>query len=333
MTPELRPFVRSLIVAAGIATLVGSGGGFIGFPDPEFDFDGIGPFPAANMNPPRLVVQAGTPARFAVQAVNVTQPRYQWCRMPLGTTTCEPIAGATSATLALPSPTLADDGLVVQVTVTDPAGTTYSRATLFVSSAAPLPYGDGDFPATAWTVRTAAEPASGGPSAAVDTVADGGHPGAWRRIVVTVPVVPSTLRIEQWRDDAVYDPATQGAIYLIDASEDCVTPSGWTSNAYIPTVPLLVQGQRRYAAGDDWDRSCSGDSSWVAARPRLALAASDFRLLDGPACASGESCPDFGAGGAPIRFGFAQLIQTSAAGITGSRTRGIDNWSLTVWRR
>lgn len=333
MKTDPRLLARTLVVVAGIVTLVGSGGGLVGFPDLDFDFNGFGPLPAAQLDPDRRVVQAGTPARFVVRMTNVSQPSIQWCRIPLGATVCEAIAGATGDTLTLASPTLADDGTVVRATVTDPAGSAFAFGTLHVSSSAPLRYGDGDFQPGAWAVTTTAEPATGGPSAAVDTAADGGNPGAWRRTVVTVPVVPSALRVDQRRADAVYDPATQGAIYLIDATEDCVTPPGWTSNAYIGTLPLLVQGQRRYVADNAWSRGCSGDTSWIAARERVALAAGDFRLVDGPACGAGERCPDFGVGGAPIQFGFAQRIEMSAAGVTGTRTRGIDNWSLTVWRR
>jgi len=331
MTHDTRHGLRlAAVTAAGLATLVGSGGGFPPF---ELDPDGIGGWPASEMQPARQTVQVGTPARFVVATTHVTQPTFRWCRVPRGGSTCELIAGATGDTYTLASATLADDGALVQVTVTDPKGTTSAQGSLFVSSMPPVIYRDGDFGPETWTATTWADPASGGPSAEVSTQASGGNPGAFRQTTILVPVVPSALRIYQTSQTALYDPAAQGAIHVIDATEDCETPGASTSNAYIGTVPLLLQGGRRYVATDNWSRGCSGSSTWIAASPRAAMASSDFRLIDGPACTTGESCPNFGVDGAPIRLGFAQLIETSAAGVTGTRTRGIDNWTMTIWRR
>lgn len=331
MRTEFRPsWVTAAVVAAGLITLVGSGGGF---PPMDWNNPEIGPFPAASITPTRLVVQAGTPARFTVRTSNASRPVFSWCLTPVNGSGCVTVAGATGETLTLPSPTLADDGALIQVTVDDPNGQVSAYARLFVSASAPITWADGDFAADAWTVRMTAEPAVGGPSASVATVASGGSPGAWRQTVVQIPGGASSLRIEQLRSGWIHDPATQGAIRYVDAREDCQTPGTSTTNAYIGTVPMLVQGTRTYVGSANWTLGCSAADTWVPMQTRAGMAAADFRLVDGTACGTGESCPDFGPGGAPIRFGLAQLVETSAAVSPGTRTRGIDNWQLTIWRQ
>jgi hypothetical protein len=75
------------------------------------------------------------------------------------------------------------------------------------------------------------------------------------------------------------------------------------------------------------------DRTSRAALPlQSSLAAQDFVLLDGPACGAGDSCPDFSASAAPLRFGFVRNSQ-ALAGVAGTIAHGIDNWKVTVWRR
>lgn len=331
MHHDLHAWIRTAVLAAGVATLIGSGGGFpdIGPPDPG----SIAPQPGVDIEPARITLQVGSSVRLVAQVRHTTQPHYQWCRVPAGGTACADIPGATGDSYTVAAVNLADDGAQFGVSVTDPNGGASAWSALFVSSMPPVVIQDGDFAPAAWSVATIAEPVTGGPSAVVGTVPEQGHPGAYRQTTIQVPVVPSSLQIFQTRDSTVYDPAAQGAIHVIDATEDCVTPGTSTSNAYIGTVPLLVQTGRRYVATTNWSRGCSGSDTWVAAAPRVALVAGDFRLIDGPACMAGEACPDFGVGAAPIQLGFAQLVEMSAAGRTGTRTRGIDNWQITIWRK
>jgi hypothetical protein len=54
--------------------------------------------------------------------------------------------------------------------------------------------------------------------------------------------------------------------------------------------------------------------------------------VDGPACDSGTSCPDFSAGGAPLRFGFERRVVLEVRSPAGSIQHGIDNWKVIVWR-
>ena len=59
---------------------------------------------------------------------------------------------------------------------------------------------------------------------------------------------------------------------------------------------------------------------------------SDFVQLNGPACGSGPSCPDFSASGAPLRFGFERRVGLPASVPAGTIEHGMDNWKISVWR-
>jgi len=63
-------------------------------------------------------------------------------------------------------------------------------------------------------------------------------------------------------------------------------------------VWVLVCRQRRLRGGPAPAASRSGD----------------FPAAGCPACGSGESCPDFSAGGAPLRFGFERRVSLQAGG-------------------
>jgi hypothetical protein len=55
------------------------------------------------------------------------------------------------------------------------------------------------------------------------------------------------------------------------------------------------------------------------------LPPADFRLFDGPACATGEACPDFSASAAPMRFGYWRIVFAAPG---QSAAHGIDNWKV-----
>ncbi len=92
---------------------------------------------------------------------------------------------------------------------------------------------------------------------------------------------------------------------------------------------LLEQGGRRYAANlrDSYTRIAS---FWAVSQESVSLRTNDFSQVDGPACQTGESCPDFSSSAAPMRFGYWRL----SSGPQGdSIAHGIDNWKVTVWKR
>jgi hypothetical protein len=161
-----------------------------------------------------------------------------------------------------------------------------------------------------------------GSTASASRSETGGNPGAFRSLThqLAPDAVARSVRLFNTALSATYDPATQGAIYVIEFLEDCTNVT--TADGLVFTLPMIAQGGRRYTPPDGFRSSCFSPG-WYA-------------LADGPACGAGESCPDFSASGASIRFGFvsgAQLSDGTLGGGVSRRTYGIDNWKVTVWRR
>ncbi len=155
----------------------------------------------------------------------------------------------------------------------------------------------------------------------------GGNPGAYRSTTIAMPAGPSRLNVFDTFTSAVYDPASQGPLYIVEFTQDCLVLPGTLGAG--PTL-LLEQNGRRYVAGPP--TPCEfGKWSSMALVPAY-LGASDFFMVDGPACAVGEACPDFSAGGKPIRFGFTNrqpgswpgmpVVRAASASTTGRSRRG-----------
>ena len=112
-------------------------------------------------------------------------------------------------------------------------------------------------------------------------------------------------------------------------TESSIVQDNTTSTYRVDSNLLIEQAGRRYGAvGTTYCQS----STWVALPQRSSLRAQDFVLIDGAACASNESCPDFSTSAMPLRFGFVRHSQATA-GPPGTIVHGIDNWRVTVWRR
>lgn len=328
-----RGLALACIVTLGVGTIVGSGGGgeCILAPGPcPGDFpDG----PATpTTNPPRLTVEVGTSAVFSVSAPGITNPTYQWSWAPRGGSFVS-IAGATGATYTLAAAQLADDGAKFSASVRGgfegrQVALTSSPAQLAVSSMPGVVFQDGEFLPADWSVAAISEPSSSGPTHTEEQATTGGNPGAYRRTTIAMPTGPSKLYLFQAFQPATYDPATQGAVYIIDFTQDCLALPG--SLGVGPTL-LIEQDGRRYIAGGPTLCGASAWSNTMLIPP--SFGASNFFRVDGPACAAGESCPDFSVTGKPIRFGFANSNEmlVGVAGVSGGF--GIDNWKVTVWRR
>jgi hypothetical protein len=94
---------------------------------------------------------------------------------------------------------------------------------------------------------------------------------------------------------------------------------------------MIEQAGRRFVASASV-MYCSA-TRWTAVR-RASVGAADFELVDGPACISGEACPNFSASGAPIRLGLVGGAELSSGLVPPVQTgHGFDNWKVTVWRR
>jgi hypothetical protein len=328
-------------VVLGLVAIVGSGGGvdapqcsfFSNVCNPVIDFPPVlGPLLALAF-PFKLAQQAGAPATFTAQVSGIDQPRYQWQRSADGGVTYTDVVGATASLFTLASTQFADDGAVFRVQVRGSGGDTVQASSnavaLLVSSQAAVLIEDGDFQVTGWSVSAIADPAQNGPTHSEDRSASGGLPGAFRHMVHTLTAGPSSLRVFNTQASLSYDPQAQGAVHAIDYREDCNRLSASTPSLDILSFPTLEQAGRRYVSSRG--RGCL--SSWVGNfDPLPSLQATDFTQLDGPACGSGESCPDFSAGGAPLRFGFERRASLQAGAPAGSIEHGIDNWKISIWR-
>jgi hypothetical protein len=197
---------------------------------------------------------------------------------------------------------------------------------LAVSASPGLVFQDGEFQPADWIASPVVDPGSAPPVVSDERITAGGNPGAYRKMTFQVPQGAGSARVFYALRSATYDAQTQGAIYVIDYAEDCMalqpSATGMTASNL-----LIEQAGRRYLS-NTMD-SCVLQS-WSGVASRASLKAADFRLFDGPACAPGESCPDFSANALPMRFGYWRIVY----GLAGdSIAHGIDNWNVTVWRR
>ncbi len=331
-----RRLVQAGIVLLGLVGIVGSGGGgSLGFPDLSCLNDGScpggwtpPPQAYADLGPGRVTTQVGGTVVFNVNST-VIEPAYRWCRAPAGDNPCAEIVGATDATYTLAAVNLGDDGATFRVTVSGTNGTAWAASRLAVSSMPGVTYQDGEFLDSEWTATIATVPAENGPTVTISRAETGGHPGAFRTAAYTFPVTSSSVQVFYSGGSAVYDPAVQGAIYQIDFGEDCINSA--SSNLLSYTVPMIEQAGRRFVAAKS-ARYCVA-TTWTTVR-RSSFGTEDFELAGGPACSTGESCPDFSGSGAPIHFGLVGGAELSGGLVPPVRTgHGFDNWKVTVWRR
>jgi hypothetical protein len=293
----------------------------------------VGPFtlpPFALVYPMRLIVQAGGTAVFSADTT-AQQPGYQWQRSADGGKTYVDIVGATGRVLTLNNVPLTDDGTTLRVQVHGQAdGTNVSAITdLLVSSRPALVYTDGEFLNTNWQVDAAVSPAVNGPQYSVDRATAGGNPNAYRAMVHTLTAGPSSLKVFHLALAATYDPASQGAIHAIDYTEDCLRLPESTPNYRAQSYLLVEQAGRRYLGAGS---NCTS-AVWSAMPQAPSLNASALVLVQGPACTAGQSCPDFSAAGAPLRFGYIRQAFLDDGVPAGTVVHGIDNWQVSVWRR
>jgi hypothetical protein len=316
-----RYLLSMVILASGVAAIVGSGGGF-----PDFSLEMPGPIyipPRVSVSPSRLTVEQGGTAAFTATAIGATPPvSFQWLRN--GAT----IVGATSTTYTLVGANLGDDGAQFSVVINAANGQATSTAVLQVSRYPAVVFQDGEFLLPDWAVASITDPPQSGATFAVSRSATGGNPDAFRSITYQLPAGASRVMVFHAALAATYDPAALGAIYALDFGMDCLVTV--RTDSVIARV-MLEQNGRRFVAGDAF---CGATSDSWKTYSEISFEAGSFVLTDGPACGTGETCPDFSANGAPIRFGFATQDRVSFSDAPPSTlTMGIDNWKATVWRK
>jgi hypothetical protein len=323
---HFRRFTLAAVVAAGVLAIVGSGGGIgaVGFP--SIDWHPVLP-PAAfvSITPSRPTVQAGTIVEFSIRTIIADPPAsYQWRRDGVD------IAGATGPTYTLGGATLADDGAQFQLVVQAANGAATGTAVLRVSPHPGVVFEDADFATASWSAAATTQPTSNGPTYTVARAADGGNPGPYRSIAYEMTPAPSSVRLVHTYTDAGYDAATQGAVYTIDFALAC-TRTGTSSamNNETPRAwPMVEQAGRTYVPAN-WNATCL---TWHTTLGQSLLPA-DLQLVSGPPCGANETCPDYSTTAPPLRFGFLTELAISGSSPGGALVQGVDNWTVTVWRR
>jgi hypothetical protein len=328
----LRGLALAGIASLGLMSIVGSGGGALGFPPCEGIYCGGGspppPLPSARVQPPYVTALVGTPVTFTAEASDFTGTlSYQWRRSSDGGSTFVEITGATGKSHLLPSVNLGDDGAVFSVAVRGANGSVTSKVGRLTVSATPgIEFQDGEFVPSNWVASPVVGPGQLPFVHTEEFIATDGNPGGFRKMVVQLPQGAGSARVFHAALSATYEPAKQGAVRVIDYAEDCRAFQS-SENTFTESSLVIEQGGRRYLS--DTSGSCIAQA-WGAVASRSSLGLNDFRLFDGPACNAGESCPDFSSSAAPMRFGYWRI----SYGMPGDTVaHGIDNWKVTVWRR
>lgn len=325
--------VRRWMTAAAFVALAGCGGNDLPqcyFLNNYCNVDQVPDSPVIAVSPVRMTVQVGGTATF-VAIPTVAGAAYQWQRSMDGGQTYVDITGATGASFTIAGAQLADDGakLLVDLRIGG-ASVSHAVARLSVSSMPGVVFQDGEFASSDWMSTVIASPAQNGPTRSEEQVATGGTPGAFRRMLYSLTPGPSSLVTFNTSQRASYDPQAQGAIHVIDFTEDCIVASPSSGAISVASNLLVEQGARRYVArGSDF---CSS-RAWLSLPPKSSLGVADLVQIDGPACAVGEACPDFSGSAAPLRFGYVRGASLAASAPANAIVHGIDNWTVTVWRR
>ncbi len=276
------------------------------------------------ISPAEPTVQAGTVVRFDARVANLDPPvTYQWRRDGVD------IAGATSTSYLLGGAQPGDDLARFQVIATGRNAVVTAVAVLHVSPLPAIVVGDNAFALTDWAVT--ATPSSNGPTFTALQSASGGNPAPSRLLVHQLPAGVSSLQLVHSYSAATYVPASQGAIYTLDHSIDCAVLG--RSSGLAPMDPQFAVTFEQAGRLYQLERSASFCGPAWNTVVGQSLQADRIALLAGPPCGADERCPDFTAGGAPLRFGFATWVRTASASLAGTLDLGIDNWKVTVWRK
>ena len=231
---------------------------------------------------------------------------------------------------------LADDGAGFQVSIHGSNGDAVAGSTLAVSSMPPLAFTDTEFLDADWRLVALASPPLPGLQFSASHAGSGGNPDAFRLLSLDLPLEVRTVNLLNTRT-AAYDPAAQGAIYLIEFRLDCdIVAAAVDASFSNYWLPALEQGGRLYLPDRNGGNSCFAPG-WNT-KAWLGFGATAFKRVDGPACGAGETCPDFSSQGAPIHLGLAYNVElrsplpAASAASAPHFSQGLDNWKATVWR-
>jgi uncharacterized protein YjdB len=215
-----------------------------------------------------------------------------------------------------------------------------SSVNLTVEALAPPPPGsstawsDGEFDPANWSYTLV----TAGNGGTVDvTVESGGDPGRHLKIAqhfaAGTTSDPSFILTFHARNQAVHDPAADGAIESLDYSESAILYTcEFTACDGQQTGPAVMQDGNIYVRSVGSTSYAEFKDAW-GTLSASGLSADDFRqVMDArnPGVQYlGPDKPDFSAHGSPLQFGFYRWGSHTNS-LRPTRTAGIDNWTVTL---
>jgi hypothetical protein len=153
--------------------------------------------------------------------------------------------------------------------------------------------------------------------------------GDYRRITITVNSAENggaaaQVAVFSIKRGTAYFPSSDGAIFSIGYSEDSILFSGGGNGQY--SAPALKQNGKLYTLVPGGGSFATPEAVWTP-HSLNGLKQNDFRTI-----ASASDHPDFSGSGSRIEVGFMRLHSVAAGSPGGTRTGGIDNWRLTLYR-
>ncbi len=201
--------------------------------------------------------------------------------------------------------------------------------TLLPCRAGAAVFSDGTFNDADWTTTVLTFGAGGGSSTA--QVASGGNTGAYRQTGMSVNTVGEDgnwagVCVISLRDDAVYDPAAQGAVASVKITIDLMADTEELPSGVADGVSLAMeQSGIIYVAY----HMAIPTEEWVTNGP----VEDEYADVFWPWPGNGDQVdmhPDFSASGAPITFGYYWTLTNLSQEHGGNVTTGIDNWIVEV---
>jgi hypothetical protein len=181
-------------------------------------------------------------------------------------------------------------------------------------------FSDKTFTNTDWELAT--EPSGNGGTVTAQQVRIGGFPGAFREVSITLNA-PDAMNGSQavgfsGKLTAIYSPQTAGAIASVDFGAFAKMLAGQGLGHRVG-VALRQNGKLYYA----FTPANFTPELAFTAKEQDSLTAADFSSL-------ADEHPDFSAAGGAIEFGFFNANSAPAGSTAGTRTVGIDNWTVIV---
>lgn len=149
-------------------------------------------------------------------------------------------------------------------------------------------------------------------------VSTGGNLAEYRRVTHTFG--EGAIVVAHLNSQAVYDPASQGALASVSYSYDLRYIEGPAGGAV--GYQLLVFQNNTYYGGP---MNEIYSNAWLAFTG-LALDYTKFNKIFG----AGPAKPDFSCSGAPITFGYLSANSHTTPNATQTKTSGLDNWCVTL---